>query len=276
MQKQPETESNSSNFPWLNLAETISVAASIGGSIATIFLKEAFFIASVPLSVSVALNLVNRRQILNRLNLENQMAIAQLSNQWQASTEAQQSTLSEVKENQARIETHSKQLAEVKQLLTGLSQRTQELYFSTQNQDRQQQQIKEVIGYLREVENLSQTIQANPNSSDGYYKRGLVYQRLEDRQSAIEDYNKAIQLDPNCAAAFHYRGVLSSELEDKKGALEDLRQAAKLYFRQGNVEAYKEARDLSEQLHNLNSQPQETAESVETDDDGLVLSNFFS
>ena len=274
MQQQLETESNS-NLPWLNLAETISVAASVGGSIAAIVLNQVGF-ATIPLSISVALNLVNRRQLLVRLNQTNQIAIAQLNGQWQNSTQAQQLTLTQVQQNQGGLEVHSKQIGEIQKLLSSLSQRTQELYFSSQNQDRQQQQIKAVIAHLREIENLSQTIQANPDRSEGYYKRGIVYQRLEDKQSAIEDYNKAIQLDPNCAAAFHHRGILSSELGDKKGALEDLRQAAKLYFRQGNVDAYKEARDLSEQLHNPD-QPEETTNNhSDTQDDDLVLSNFFS
>ncbi|MGB5713210.1 MAG: hypothetical protein WBM44_20175, partial [Waterburya sp.] len=79
MDKQSETISTSqSNSHWLDIAETASVFGSIGGSVASLFFKE-IFLASIPLSVCVALNLVNRKRILNLTTAETHQAIAELA-----------------------------------------------------------------------------------------------------------------------------------------------------------------------------------------------------
>lgn len=67
----------SKDRPWLDIVETVSVVGSIGGSIASIFTSQAA-LASIPLSITVMLNLVNRRLQLEAIAKTNQSAIAQL------------------------------------------------------------------------------------------------------------------------------------------------------------------------------------------------------
>ena len=52
--------SNTKDRPWLDIVETVSVVGSIGGSIASIFINQAA-LAAIPLSITVMLNLINRR-----------------------------------------------------------------------------------------------------------------------------------------------------------------------------------------------------------------------
>lgn len=65
------------NLQLLNAAETLSVLGAIGGAVASVVFQQVAF-ASIPLSAALALNLANRRQMLNTLNQTQQTAIAQL------------------------------------------------------------------------------------------------------------------------------------------------------------------------------------------------------
>ncbi len=67
----------SKDRPWLDIVETVAVVGSIGGSIASIFINQAA-LASIPLSITVMLNLVNRRLQLEAISKTNQSALAQL------------------------------------------------------------------------------------------------------------------------------------------------------------------------------------------------------
>ncbi len=68
---------NNQNYPWLGIVETVSVVGSLGASIASIFINQAA-LASIPLSITVMLNLVNRRLQLEAIEKNNQSAISQL------------------------------------------------------------------------------------------------------------------------------------------------------------------------------------------------------
>ena len=102
----------------------------------------------------------------------------------------------------------------------------------------------------------------NPNNYDAYYNRGLAYELIDDRKSAIESYqyaaklntndgdvfnnlglslyktgkyiealevfNRAAQLKPDNANIFNNRGNVKSRLMDLKGALEDISKAIQI------------------------------------------------
>lgn len=104
--------STNQKYPWLGIVETVSVVGSIGGSIATIFTNQAA-LASIPLSITVMLNLVNRKLQLEALTKTNQSAIAQIVPVVEASSQqiskVQQLTSDylQVKNN---VQEHSQQL----------------------------------------------------------------------------------------------------------------------------------------------------------------------
>jgi len=60
----------------LDIVETVSVIGSIGGAIASLVLTKLHLLLF--LSISVALNLLNRRRLLEASSQNNQTAIAQI------------------------------------------------------------------------------------------------------------------------------------------------------------------------------------------------------
>lgn len=237
MQEHLKAPSNIKNYQWLEIVETLSMVGSIGGSIASVISQQVVF-ASIPLSLSVALNLVNRRRLLDEINQSNQTAIAQI--------------VQESGETQVKLGTLTEQLAEVQQLTITLDQGTNNLQDYTQSLHNEQTKIAALVGCLQEIETCTQTIRANPKYAQAYYNRGLTYQRLGDKEGAIGDFNEAILINPSYAQAYHTRGLVRADLGDKKGAVEDLREAAKHFFEEGDIANYQTARFLSKNLHDLN------------------------
>ena len=77
----------------------------------------------------------------------------------------------------------------------------------------------------------------------------MAYQRLGNRHRAVDDYTKTIELDSKHAQAHHYRGLLYKEMGIEQKAAIDLRKASQLYFDKGNLDKYRELRDLSQQIY---------------------------
>jgi len=232
------------NTNWLDIVEILSVLGSIGGSIASVVTQQVVF-ASVPLSLSVALNLVNRRQILDEIKQSNQTAIAQI--------------MQENVETQAKLGTLTEQLAEVQQLTTDLGEGTNNLQDYTQLLYKDQRKIAEMVDCLQEIETYTQAIRINPKYAKAYYNRGLIYQHLGDKEGAIGDYTEAVRINASYAEAYHTRGLVRVDLGDKKGAVEDLREAAKHFFEEGDIANYQTARELSKKFHELTPQPKTDA-----------------
>ncbi len=302
MQGRLKVRSNLNKYHWLEIVEILSCLGSIGGSIASVVSQQVAF-ASIPLSLSVTLNLVNRRLLLDSINHSNQTTVAQIIQenvQTQAKVgtlieqlvEVQQLTtelgqdISDLQDDikvlskeqkeipvthiiQENVETRSKlgilteQIAELQQLTTNSAQGTSNLQEYTQSLSKEQTEIANAVGYLREIETYSQAIRINPNSANAYYNRGLSYQRLGDQEGAIGDYTNSIRINPSYAEAYHTRGLARADLGDKKGAVQDLRTAAKLFFDQGDIAKYETAREVSKNFHEPSSQPEpEVAEKV--------------
>jgi tetratricopeptide (TPR) repeat protein len=244
----------------LDYAEIVSAVASVGGAIATIAGQSAAY-ATVPLSLSVVLNLFNRNQLLNKIENQHQQDIATLL---QNVTEVRDNFDSSLNKHITSAQQELKQLGQTNKsdlevVRANLAQEDQNLRKSLENLEYEKNKIAEVVGQLQQIENFSQAIRTNPNCGDFYYRRGLSHQSLGNKEGAIGDYTKAISLEPNHAGAHHQRGILNSELGNRKQAVEDLRRAAKLYFDQGDVDSYQQARDLSKEFHEIHSPATEEA-----------------
>jgi tetratricopeptide (TPR) repeat protein len=244
MQEPLEMRSDAQQFQWLGGLEIASVIVSFGGSAALVMMQQAA-LATIPLSLTAALNLVNRKRLMNAMEQSQQTAVAQLAAQ--------------DKEQQDQLDTLDQQNQAYKTLLDSIEERLvagqdadEQLNQRVQQLQTKEEGIAKVLQKLREIDSLTQAIRTNPRNADFFFQRGQVRQsltRMEDKRIAIEDYTQAIQLEPTLAKAYFNRGFLRSELGDKRQAVEDLRIAAKCYFDQGEMENYDEAKRLGEQIH---------------------------
>ncbi len=263
MQKTREIPSKSANKHWLEIAEVVSLIGSVGGSVVSLVANN-FLFASLPLSVCVALNLVNRRRLVNLVTQENQQAIATIVEQNQAEQinlfkqwqQLQQSTdqqlAQKTKDSQTNVTTLSTQIKKTEQLIFELNKLTQTQGDRFNNLNERQNHLEKAVGYLSEIDSCSQAIQLAPFSAELYYRRGDSHRHLGNKQRAVEDYTKAIELEPRHALAYHHRGLVNADLGNKKAAVEDLRKAAKFYFEQGDLGNYQKTKDMSLALHQLN------------------------
>ncbi|MBE9170848.1 tetratricopeptide repeat protein [Pleurocapsales cyanobacterium LEGE 06147] len=282
MKKLLEISSNSQNKHWLDIAEIVSVIGSVGGSVASLVSNQ-FLFASLPLSVCIALNLANRRRLINLLTQENQKAIATIvqqnkEEQTNLSEQLQQLKLSthdkfarQSRDNQANFTTLSTQIAKVEQLISDLNKLTQTQSDRLKHLNHHQNHLEKAVSYLSEINSCSQALQLAPFSAELYYRRGNSHRHLGNKYRAVEDYTKAIELEPHHALAYHHRGLVNADLSNKKAAVEDLRKAAKFYFEQGDLIDYQKTKDMSLALHELNSDTTENTSSEQ-----VLASTLFS
>ncbi len=276
MTKQLETGLNSQSYHWLDIAETTSVIVSIGSSVASLFFKEIFFV-SIPFSVCVALNLVNRNRISSITTTKSNKAISELTQKDQdnhSNISQKLTQLQQLNNNQlTKYQTENKTLSQkINKLNTDLNKRTHTL-------ENEFNQIAIKIENLSQIESLTQSIKASPNLAEFYYLRGQSYQEMNNKKGAMEDYTKVIELDSSYALAYHNRGILNADLGNKKAAVEDLRKAAKFYFEKGDLDNYKKTRNMSQDLHELNSdskdQDELNSDSKNQDSDQVLASSLF-
>ena len=245
---------------WLDFAEIGSAAVSIGGAIATITGQSAAY-AALPLSLSVTLNLLNRKRLLAEMLTHHNQDIATLQQSISASegnlnSSLQQHITSARQQLNQLGQDSQHNLEKVKQDLTLEDQNIRE---SLQNLEYEKNKLAELVAELQKIENLSQGIRTNPGDAEFYYRRASSHQRLGDKHGAIADYSKAIEVDSNHAGAYHQRGILNAELGDRRQGVDDLRRAAKLYFEQGDIDSYQQARDLSKEFYEIHNPVREQA-----------------
>ncbi|MCU0537202.1 MAG: hypothetical protein MUD14_25225 [Hydrococcus sp. Prado102] len=266
--------------PTNNLSTILDVAAvvgAVGGSIAAAVTQQVAF-ATIPLSASIVLNVVNRRQMTTQMmatQQANQNAIAQLErfSQQQMSTiqnsvvelsQSHQKSVSQIdrqiQEQQTSFEALSErfgsvsgQVADLQKSSANSTKEMQLLQNATQTLQTHHQEIEAVVMNMRELQEISQKMVSNPNSAEFYFNRGLSQERIGDKNRAIDDHTSAIRLDPNFAPAYHHRGILSNEIGHRKKAIDDLRKASQLYFGQGDIENYEATKELSKNLYELRS-----------------------
>ncbi len=245
MEKQLPTKTNYQDNHWLNIVEGCAVVGSIGGTVASILLEK-IFLASVPLSACVALNLINRKRLLNLATIENNKAIVQL-----------------IEHNQNDRGNLIEQMMEVQK-----SVEERQIQHDS-NYQQLQSQYDELASKITKL-TLTQT---NVSSSAKlYYQKAIDYEQMGEKLKAIEEYTKAIKIDSEYAEAYSSRGILYTELGSKKAAVEDLRSAAKLYFEQGDLDNYQKTKNMTKEIHQLDS----TSNSNQQDSDQVLASGLFS
>lgn len=274
---QQEQASLNKKYQWLEMVEGLAVIGSFGGTIASIVFQQAV-LASVPLSLSVMLNVVNRRLLFNSLN-DQENAIAQTLEADSFVTQDQftsiRNQLAQLQEKGVTLSRNQDQLndaiAQIGQENNTTRHKIEQMIAlasppinsktdahnqmpseDIQNLLSTQATINKTLQTLKQIDVYSQAIQLNP-TAEAYYNRGLSYESLSEQQAAIGDYSAAIRLDSNYAEAYLRRGLAYIELGNKKEAIKDLRTAAKFYFAQGDIDKYQQAKELTKQLHELNS-----------------------
>ncbi len=70
----------------------------------------------------------------------------------------------------------------------------------------------------------NRAIDQNPQDSEAYYRRGLIFAIQGQHQQAIADFSKAIELNPQHAQAYHQRGLSYIKLERYTQAIRDLQK----------------------------------------------------
>ena len=80
----------------------------------------------------------------------------------------------------------------------------------------------------QQIESADRALQANPDDTKAYAKRGNARLFLKDYEGAIADANQILQHDPNSPEGYQLRGRARQLLGDQKGAIADYNQAIKL------------------------------------------------
>lgn len=242
------------------LWDALSGLGLLGGAVASLVTGNAA-LGTIPVAAAVGFHLVNRRQLaedLMRRQEANSAQIVQQINQHQASLtdylqKFQQETKTaleqqrQTQDNNQTVLTQNLQ-AQGKQLQAQLAEFRAETQQTAQKTEQEHQDLANVVGELRQMQNYSHTLEAAPQA-DAYYQRGLSHQRLGDRAEAVSDYTAALRLNGELAGAYYQRGIVYAELGNRKQAVEDLRQAAKLYFDQGDLGQYDRARELCKEFY---------------------------
>lgn len=78
------------------------------------------------------------------------------------------------------------------------------------------------------IEELSNTLDLNPNDIESYLKRGVLKYQMGQNNEALEDFSHVIELDKDNAIAYNNRGVVKHFLNDEKGSIIDLDMAITL------------------------------------------------
>lgn len=253
------------NSDWLDIVETLSVLGAIGGSIVSVVSQQLVF-ASIPLSLSVTLNMVNRRRLLDSINQSHQTAVTSFVQQ--AETQAKLGTLTEqlvqvqqvttdlsqsqvnsnlaiasfVQENvatQAKLGTLTEQLAQLAQLTNDLSQgqNTSTLAIASfvQENAETQAELETLTNQLKQLQQLTNDLGQGTNNLQHYT------QSLREEQTAIaykvgclreiDTCTQSIRIKPNSAQAYYNRGLAYQRLqrlEDKEAAISDFTQAIRI------------------------------------------------
>ena len=70
--------------------------------------------------------------------------------------------------------------------------------------------------YLASVSILSEAIKNNPSNPNNYYKRALLYERIENFNDALVDISRAERLNPNFGLYLFQKAKIQNHLKDPK------------------------------------------------------------
>lgn len=235
------------NNHWLDVVESLSVVGSIGGAITSVVLNNAAF-ASIPLSLSMTLNLLNRRRLLETINYSNKTAIAEVihantSSKTQIETIVQQlEKVEQVTHNNA-----AENRTEFGRINTNLTQLEQQLYSPTHTQEQNQkiaQLQQQNIATLTNVEILTQQLEqlqqktnqlaeAQSNTHIQEYTQNLLQKQAElvktvESLHNIETNTQTIRINPTSEEAFLSRALGYQSLGDTEAAIGDFSEAIRI------------------------------------------------
>ncbi|MEM7590475.1 MAG: tetratricopeptide repeat protein [Cyanobacteria bacterium P01_A01_bin.83] len=285
---------------WLDIAEIAAIVASLCGSIAGAFLKQ-FLWATIPLSTAAGLALINRQRLKSLMEAEQNIAsliarseakVNDLKAEYSQNYQASKTNFAELEEELGQVrnlattelarlqqesKTYSSSTEQALELLqtsvTKLDSLSQKLEQDVVSIDSKQQETSKLVRELKAIDIFTQNIKTDINSVQSYFERGLAYQRLGNRHRAIDDYSKTLELDSNHAQAYHNRGLLYADMNVDQKAVIDLRRASQLYFDKGNLDKYRETRDLSQQIYQ--KQSAEVSEVKNSDSEPVIVGNLF-
>lgn len=283
MQVNKSLKSNYSH--WLNIAEIIAVASSIGGTVASIVLQKSFY-ASVPLSASVALNLLNRQRMIHSItstenrveqlekqSQQSEFLLSELSQKLERQHEMTSSQLSELMQTgDNKISKVSQEIQKINQDLLQVNNLNQNLDKSFDSLNKHQVEISKIIKELSIEENQSKTVLSVFDPADFCLNLALINQEGGDRDRAIENYTKALDINPSCTLAYYNLGLLYKEVGDNRKAIDNLRKASNLYFNKNDLKKYQETKNLSLQLYD---KEKENDLSIQPNKDKIAASNLF-
>lgn len=227
------------------------LGVSVMGVIASVALNNPIF-ASIPLTIGIGCNFLSRKQFNDSLveayNTQ-QETINELMSKLEANHLKLNNNLIENKTNLAN-DIEKIQLS----IKDSLNKQQKDINSEIKRLDLRYQDLKNVVDNIKELEDTTQEIRSQPNSPDFFYQRGLSFEKLGNYTGAIEDYTEAIKKNPSFAKAYHKRGVLYLDDGVKQKAVDDLRKAALLYFEQGDIDSYHQAREMSRNIHDLRTE----------------------
>ena len=274
-------KSSISEAHWLNIAEKVAIASSFGGLIIGAISKQ-FLWAAIPLSAFAAFTSFDRQRLKSLVEQEqkaiavlvadNKQRIITVNTEFEEEHQQSKSGLAEletelvsVKKLATASRSQLQQQKEESMLTVSKIENLQNYLFQldsfTQNLEQQintvdnkQKETAKLVRQLKAIDIFTQSIKADANTTQAYFERGLAYQRLGNKHRAVDDYTKTIELDSKHAQAYHYRGLLYREMGIEQKAAIDLRRASQLYFDKGNLDKYREMRDLSQQIYKNNDE----------------------
>ncbi|MEM9507183.1 MAG: tetratricopeptide repeat protein [Cyanobacteria bacterium P01_E01_bin.35] len=296
-----KVSSTTNQHHWLDIAEKAAIVGSIGGSITGVFFKQ-FLWATIPLSAAAGLALINHQRLKNLIDQEQQKIagliamgegkISDLQAEYSQNYQANKTNFTELEEelgqvrnlaitelarlqqeNKAELSATTEEMQLLQASLIKLDSLSQKLESDLQTVDQKQKETGKLVRELKAIDIFTQNIKAEINPIQSYFERGFAYQRLGNKHRAIDDYTRTLELDSNHAQAYHNRGLLYAEMSMDQKAVIDLRRASQLYFDKGNLDKYRETRDLSQKIQQ--NQPVEVANNKEQDSEPVIVSNLF-
>lgn len=267
---------------WLDIAETSAVVISLGGSITGFVLKQWLW-ATVPLTVTAGLSVLNHQRLkqliktdkeaIELLIQENQTRINKLKekteqNHWDNKSEIaslQKATDANIGELEQLLDDQKTKLGSTTEELQTLQSSVASLDSLAHRLEQEQIETRKLAAELKSIEKFTQMINRDGGSAQAYYKRGSAYQRTDNIERAIEDFTKAVELRRDYVKAYHKRGLLYLKSGQPRQAIIDLRRASQYYLSKGELEKYRETRDLSLQIHLDQSDDTNAASAIEND-----------
>lgn len=227
----------------------VSGVGAIVGIIFAVTTQNIGLVSAPLLAVGVGCNFLSRKQLNDSLVTAYNKQEETINELIQKLEKNHQELTEKLIENKGELGTSLEKLQQ--SLTSGLEAQKEHLTQEIQRLDLQHQNLNNIVSDIKEVENLSQGLRVKPDSADFFYQRGIGYEKLGNREGAIEDYTEAIKKNGDFAKAYHKRGVLYLDTGLKQKAVDDLRKAALLYFEQGDIDSYHQAREMSRNIHEL-------------------------